>query len=325
MKARNLIISSALSCLMVGAAHANWEYSGVYTGDGWYMDDGARFIVSVRGGASMGFGGIKNKMGALTGEYYYSPDNGAIVSAAYYKSCIDAGGCEGFEYAGMANLSELGATEDYSSFSFAAGASMGWTIPNTPQWRVELGWDHIAESDYNASPLFAGDLALDGGNVQGLTARIESGGAHSKLTADIFSVMAFYDFFDGLVKPTRQMIPYVGFGMGYADVKTVLNLTDLYGDLSLSAELQNYGELDQYGILQFYQSEKNTGTVAGLLAAGFSYGITESMFLDLGARLTYVPTVKWALTTKDGDRDRDWFNGDNMFWVNIMLGMRFEF
>ena len=325
MKTNILCLLALIPGLMVGgAARANWEYAGVYTGDGLYADDGSRFTVSVRGGASMGFGSIKNEMGALTGQYYYDPSNGLIVSDAFYRSCVLDGGCGDYIYAGMGELSQLDAADDYSSFSFAAGASVGWTVPHTPQWRLEAGWDHISESDYNASPMFVGDIPLTGA-VDGLMANIESGGAHSTVTADIFSAMAFYDFFDGVTKPTRQMIPYVGFGLGYADVKTVLNLTDLYGDLSLSAEMQIYGEQDEYGILQFYQSEKNTGTVAGLLAAGVSYGITDSMFLDLGARLTYVPSVKWTLTNADGDRHRDWFSADNMFWVNVMLGLRFEF
>ncbi|MDE6571457.1 MAG: hypothetical protein K2L95_04565 [Alphaproteobacteria bacterium] len=325
MKLKSIFIVSLISALGAAPAHANWQYDGEFVRDGWYMDDGSRFTISVRGGASMGFGAIKNDVGSMTSEYYYSPDNGMVISAAYYDACLENGGCENFVYAGIGELSELPASQDYESFSFAAGASIGWTIPNAPQWRLELGWDHIAESEYNASPLYEGDLPLTGGNIDGITVHVQSGGVHSKLSADIISAMAFYDFFDGMQKPTRQVIPYVGFGVGYADAKTILNLSDLYGDLSLSVDLQNFGELDKYNVLQFYKSEKSTSTIAGLVAVGLSYGITDTLFLDFGARITYVPKVKWALSNQDGSRDRDWFSAENVIWANVMLGLRFEF
>lgn len=303
-------------------ARANWQYGGDFMRTGWYADDGSRFTLSLRGGASFGFGGVENEIGSLTAEYYYNPASGAIVSYGYYQACVESGDCDAsaFEPAGIGDIAELKADKDYSSFSFAAGASVGWTVPNAPQWRLELGWDHITESEYNSSPMFNGDLTLSSGMV----ANVQSGGVNSKLSADIISAMAFYDFFDGLQKPMRQVIPYVGIGVGYADVKTVLNLTDLYGDLSLSVELQNYGEMGQY-VLEFYKSEKDNSTIAGVLAAGLSYGLTESMFLDLGARLMYVPSVKWTLSDKNGDKSRDWFRVKNLFWGNVMLGIRVEF
>lgn len=325
MRKSLLLVLPFLSCLMSGVAVANWQYGGTYVGDGAYTDDGTRFVISVRGGGSMGFGTIKNKIGSLTSEYYYNPDDGMIISAAYKEACKDQGGCENFVYAGVGELGDLPADKDYESFAFAAGASIGWTIPNRPQWRVELGWDHITESEYNASPLFEGDLTLTGGTVEGLTVHVQSGGVQSKITTDIISAMAFYDFFDGLQKPTRTIIPYVGFGIGYADVKTKMNLSDLYGDLSTSVDLQNFGVLDDYGVLQFYRSETSTSTIAGLVAVGLSYGITDTMYLDLGARVAYVPKVKFALTNADDTRDRDWFDAENMIYANVMLGLRFEF
>ena len=320
MKLKSIFIFSA-----TGGAHANWQYDGEFVRDGWYVDDGSRFTISVRGGASMGFGSIKNEVGSMTSEYYYNPNDGMVISAAYYDACQENGACENFVYAGIGELSELPASQDYESFSFAAGASIGWTIPNAPQWRLELGWDHIAESEYNASPLYEGDMPLTGGNIDGITVHVQSGGVHSNVSADIISAMAFYDFFDGVQKPTRHVIPYVGFGIGYADTKTVLNLSDLYGDLSLSVDLQNFGELDKYNVLQFYKSEKSNSSIAGLVAVGLSYGITETLFLDFGARITYVPKVKWSLTNQDGSRDRDWFSAENVIWANVMLGLRFEF
>ena len=306
-------------------AEANWQYPGTYLGDGWYEDDGSRFVLSFRGGASIVNAGIKNNIGSLTSEYYMDPSNGVVVSAEYYDYCSDMGGCENYVFAGVGELAELPASKDLSSFSFAAGASIGWTIPNKPQWRMELGWDHITENEYNSSSLYEGDMNLSGGDVSGAVVHVQSGSVQSSVTTDVISVMAFYDFFDGLEKPLKKVVPYVGFGIGYADSKTVFNLSDLYGDLSSSVDLQNFGELDEYGILQFYRSETSSSNVAGVAALGISYGISDGLFLDLGARVTYVPKIKWALTNKDDTRQRDWFSAENVIYANFMLGLRFEF
>lgn len=327
MRKRIIYILPILSCLCGAGANANWEYPGTYVGDGWYSDDGSRFTISVRGGASVAFASIKNDIGALTSEYYYNPNDGSVISAAYYDACRNgsAGGCADYVYAGVGELGTLPAKEDFESFAFAAGASVGWTIPNHPQWRIELGWDHISETEYNVSPLFEGDLPLAGGLIDGVVVHAQSGGVHSKVNTDIISVMAFYDFYDGLYKPVRTVIPYVGLGVGYADSKTTLNLVDLYGDLSTSVDLQNFGTPDEYGVLQFYRSEKSSSNVAGLVSLGLSYGITDSLFADFGARVAYIPKIKWALDNADNTRSRDWFSAENMIYANIMLGLRFEF
>ena len=307
-------------------AFAGWEYNAEYIGGGYYQEDGSRFTLAVRGGGSYGFASIKNKVGALNNEYYFDPNGDVVVTAAYYDTCVKEGKCAGFEYAGYGELSTLPASENYSKIAFAAGASIGWTLPYRPQWRLEAGWDHIAESDYNASPLFDGDLTLYGG-AEGAPAsiRVQSGAVEASLTMDIVSAMAFYDFFDGYQKPIGKMIPYVGLGLGYSSAKTILNLADYFGDLSGSVDLQNFGDMDEYGILQFYKSEKTQGNIAGLVAVGLSYGVTETMFFDFGLRAMYVPSVKWALTNSEGSRQRDWFSADSLMYINAMLGIRFEF
>lgn len=315
-----------LSCLMFGAARANWEYPGYYVGEGAYTDDGSRFIVSVRGGASVGMGTIKNEIGELTPLYYMSPDGSVIMSELGYYQCTDRGQCADYIPAGYVNLGDLPATKDFESFGFAAGASLGWTIPNSPQWRIELGWGHISESEYNASPFIEGEAPLFGGSVSDVTAVISSGAVQSKVVTDIISVMAFYDFFDGIQKPTRTVIPYIGFGVGYADIKTTLQLSDPYGDLSGIYELLPYGVKEQDdSVIQFYRSELSSANIAGVLALGLSYGITENMFFDIGARVAYIPRIRWALSNEDASQYRDWFSAENAIYANIMLSLRFEF
>ena len=314
-----------LSCLVAMPAMANWQYPGTYLGDGWYEDNGSRFVMSVRGGANYGFASIKNEIGSLTTDYYVSQTDGLVISAAYYDACVEAGGCDGFVYAGVGETAALPAAKDFGEYSFAAGASIGWTIPWHPQWRLELGWDHMARAEYNATPLYEGDLTLSGGDVSGMVVHVQSGAVQSKVSTDIISVMAFYDFYDGIEKPLEKIIPYVGFGLGYADTKTVLNLWDPYGDLSTSIDLQNFGERDDWDVLQFYRSENNSSNIAAVIAGGVSYGLTDYMFLDLGARLSYIPKIKWTLENQDGTRVRDWISADNMIYASIMLGLRFEF
>lgn len=322
MRKRIHTILPILFCAMTLPAMANWQYDGVYVGDGWYEDDGSRFILSFRGGAAAGFGTIKNDVGALSA-YYYVDDAGAIIPETVCRA--NGGDCSGYELAGYGDISTLKPTKDFESFSFAAGASIGWTLPGRPQWRFEGGWDHIMKSDYNASPLFDGELQLYGGSVSAI--ETPSGAIQSTVETDVISAMAFYDFFDGLQKPLRTAIPYVGFGIGYSDTTTVLNLTDPYGDLSADLDLRNFGTVgdDVYEVVSFYKSEYSNSNIAGLLAAGFSYGLTETMFIDFGARMTYIPKIKWVLTNEDGSRHRDWISAENLIYLNVMLGLRFEF
>jgi opacity protein-like surface antigen len=326
MKLKFACFLLVLSCVCANRAHANWQYPGNYLGDGWYSDDGARFIISIRGGAALQRGSISNEIGSMLVDYFINPNDNSIISAAYYDQCIKAGNCAlGYPYAGLGDISNLPAGKNLSNFSFAAGTSVGWTVPNSPQWRIELGWDHVSESEYNAAPLFDGTLLLQGGDVPDMSKSVQSGGTHSSITTDVFSVMAFYDFYDGIRKPLKHFIPYIGFGLGYASSETVLSLSDLYGDLSWSVDLQNYGELDSYNVIQFYTAAKDNTNLAGLVSLGFSYGLTDMIFFDVGARLTYLPKVTWILADANATKYRDWYSAKNLIYADIMLGIRFEF
>ncbi|MBO4672373.1 MAG: hypothetical protein J5608_01835 [Alphaproteobacteria bacterium] len=306
----------------ITSADANWQYPVGQSRDSWDGDDGMRFVISVRGGAAYGRAKIQNEIGGLTGQYVINIDTGEIVTRAWQESVDPSGN---YADAGYGRLGDLPAASNYSDVSVAAGVSLGVTLPHVPQWRIEVGVDHISESDYNQNPLFEGNLPLS----SGLSVEAQSGGVQSSLASDVYSVMAFYDFFDGLVKPLETMIPYVGIGAGFADTKTILQLTDLYGDLSDIYELQNFGIVDEAGVIQFNKAETRTTNIAPMAAVGFSYGINERMFIDAGVRALYLPKIKWQLTSAGGDesvtRHRDWFSAEKMIYVNAMIGLRIEF
>lgn len=321
MRSRISFLASVFLLAFGSSAYANWEYPGYFVGDGIYEDDGSRIVISFRGGASLVTGKVKNEIGTMTADYYYNEADGSVVTGSYCENF----GCDGYVFAGIGEMASLPATKNLSDVSFTAGASIGWTIPYHSQWRLELGWDTIQETEYTAMPLFEGDMALTGGEVPDIVIHVPTGGVQSEVGTDIISAMAYYDFYDGLYRPAHKAIPYIGFGIGYADTKTTMNLVDLYGDLSTALDLGNFGKIDENGILQFYRSETNTSNIAGVLALGISYGITENFYLDFGAKAIYLPRIRWALTNEDNTRQRDWFSAENIFYTNITLGIRFEF
>ena len=216
-------------------------------------------------------------------------------------------------------MSSLG-MERMSGLGFSAGVSLGWILPDHPQWRLEVGWDTFSDIDYNETPLFSGAMSLsEGYTLSGLAI----GGVQSTMSTDIISAMAFYDFFDGLYKPLHQMIPYIGIGVGYADTKTVMSLFDPTGDLSIE-HLTDFGQLEN-NVIHFYRSSTNTTNIAGIGALGISYGLSEKFFIDFGARVYYLPRIKYQLVNSDDTRRLDWFSAKNLIYANVMLGIRFEF
>ena len=322
MMKKILLVLPLMSCFAVTASHANWEYQSEYAGGGWYTEDGSRFVLSIRGGASYGRAKIQNDIGEMSGFYYYDPATLVVMSETNLKANCDGVICPGYVYLGYGNIGELPAKQEYKKLTFAAGASVGWVLPYAPNWRLELGWDKITEADYNATPLFDGDITLSDGSV----VNVQSGSVHSTVSTDVISAMAFYDFFDGLQKPARTLIPYIGLGMGYANSVTELQLTDKYGDLSTDVELRrDFSKDDTALILEFYESKKTTSNISGVLAVGVSYGLTEQMFMDFGARFMYIPKIKWALANESDTLHRDWFSTKSIFYTNVMLGLRFEF
>lgn len=294
---------------------ANWQYSGEYTYNTSTYDDGGRVVVSVRAGASYATAKTQNDVGGVIFSYCIDPVTGVVSPTEFDGSCA-----AGLNDAGTGNLGSVGMA-DFSGLTFSGGASVGWTLPERPQWRLEFGWDHFSDIDYNETPLFAGNMTLSGGEV----IHAESGSVQSTAVTDVVNFMAFYDFFDGLVKPVNTFIPYIGVGAGYADTKTVMNLADPWGDLSQVEDLTNFGTPNDNGVIQFNQSKTNTTNVAGIIAAGVSYGLKNGLYLDMGVRVTYLPRVKYQLVNADDTRRLDWFSAKDLIYANAMLGLRFEF
>lgn len=321
MKAR-LSLFSLLLAVSVAPAFAGWEYDGYYVDDAYYEEDDVQFIVGLRGGFSWGNAKIKNEIGNLYGYYYIDTSTNDVISESAWTALEEP---PGYVPAGYGDLSTLKPKEDYSRFSFTAGASVGFTIPYHPHWRLEAGYDHIAETNYNQIPLFEGDLQLS----SGIVVNVASCGAAATISTDVISAMAYYDFFDGNMKQLSKVIPYIGVGVGYATSKTTLKLSDIYGDLYTDSNLRDYGEINN-GVLQFdpptdkskYPSSDNIAVIGAL---GVSYGIAEYTFLDFGARVMYIPKVTWQLVNSDGTKHRDWFSAEHMLYTNITLGLRFEF
>ena len=317
-------IALMIMCMSANTAFAGWQYNGYHVKDGYYSDDGSRFIVGVNGGLSWGNASITNEVGSLQASYFVNTNTGLVISGTAY-SMLDATQQAEYSELGIGDISELKAAKKYSKTAFAAGAYIGFTLPNHPQWRLQAGYDHIAETDYDRIPLFEGDISL----TSGYSAHVYSSGVKSTLTTDVVSVMAVYDFFDGIKKPMNTIIPYIGIGAGYAMSKTTLKLTDIFGDLTQDGDLINYGTLEN-GILVFdnpSDSDKYpvSNNIAVLGTLGISYGINEYTYLDLNARAMYIPKINWEIANSDGTQHRNWFGAENMLYTNVMLGLRFEF
>lgn len=337
MKAKLSVFSFLIAC-MVAPAFAGWEYKGYYVNDGIYHDDGSRFTIGFRGGFSMSHAKLKNELGSLYTDYYVNNNTGAIVSSL---SFVNAYGddptqwppeseARNYSYAGYGDLATLPVKEDFKKNTFTAGAGIGLTLPDRPQWRLELAYDYIAETSYNQTPFVEGDMNVSGGQIGDSVVHVFSTGVKSTISTDVISGMVYYDFFDGKTKKLREFIPYVGAGLGYAVSKTTLHISDIYADLSLDEDLQNYGTPNASGILQFdnptdkekYPSSTN---IAVLGALGFSYGIAESTFLDASLRLMYIPKITWDIVNSAGTQYREWFSAENMLYTSFIVGLRFEF
>ena len=327
MKAKISFLSIMLMLGSVSAFAGGWQHDGYYVRDGVYTDDGSRVTLGFRGGMSLARAKMKNDIGSLYSLYYMNQDTGDVIS---YLQYINNDEPDGYVDAGYGDLATLPVNEGFSKTALAVGASIGFVLPHHTNWRLEANYDYISETDYNVTPLLQGSLSVSGGSVGNKTIQVSSTGARATIATDIISAMVYYDFFDGNSKKLNDFIPYVGLGFGYAISKTTLHLSDIYGDLSADEELQNFGSTNSSGVLQFdnptdknaYPSSTNMALTGAL---GLSYGISKYTFLDLSARLTYIPKITWNIASSDGKYTREWFSAENMLYTNFLLGVRFEF
>lgn len=335
MKTKVSFLAFLFACFSA-PAFAGWEYKGYYVNDGYYHDDGSRFTVGFHGGFAMSHAKLKNEMGSLYTDYYVNNNTGAIVSTLSFMNAFgeepwpEGSDAYNYSYVGYGDLATLPVKEDFKKNTFTAGASIGFTLPDNPQWRLEAAYDYIAETNYNKTPFIEGDMNVTGGDLGDTVVHVFSTGVKSTISTDVVSAMAYYDFFDGKYKKLHEFIPYIGLGMGYAISKTTLHISDIYGDLSLDEDLRNYGTPSASGVLQFdnptdkekYPSSTN---MALLGALGFSYGIAESTFVDASVRLMYIPKITWNIVNSSGSQYREWFSAENMLYTNFIVGLRFEF
>jgi len=222
---------------------------------------------------------------------------------------------------------DLGAfplTKEYKDFAFAGGASIGMAIEHSPNVRLELDWLHIAESRFDADPLFEGEenLPVLGWYVYPVLS------AASSVQTDVVSAFVYYDFFNGQRKPPRTMIPYVGAGIGFATSATILTLADKYDDFANDPDM--HGFLEDGSSMNYYTSKTETNNIALSAAIGAAYGIGEGIYFDVGARASWVPKIRWALNNeakedKITSKERSIFSAENIVFVNIYAGLRFEF
>jgi hypothetical protein len=293
----------------VSGVRANWEYAAP---GGYYADAGGRMTLAVRGGMAYGMAGMTNELGDF--QYPIFDDTDTEI--------------------GRVILGDLPAANDFKEMSWAAGVSVGWRLSGSPQWRFEADWTHIAKAEYNASPMFSGELPLMYSEMYEGTLQMDAGNVQSNVKTDIFSAFAYYDFFEGYQKPVREFIPYIGVGLGYYNSKTMLNLSDVYGNLSFDDQMHDFAVDTGAAALRFYTSETTTGNVSVSGALGMSYVIEDGLSIDFGLRLTWLPKVEWELNNElageevlatIGQKSLTIFGAENMLYGTATIGIRFEF
>jgi len=283
---------------------ADWEY-----GDREH-DDGGRFTITLRGGVSLPASAtMKNDLGDM------------LVPYCYYYGLTDSR-CGGDLYSdalGFSNIGEVGAAKSYETTSWVGGVSVGMVVPDSPNLRLEMDWLHTGKTGYNSMPLFGDDENMVA------AARLTS-------TTDVISAMIYFDMVGGEQRSEKKTIPYFGVGLGYAMSTTVLSMWDEWGELATNMDMQNFGEcsiINNMTICEFYVSETETGNFALTGALGAAFWLGEGMYLDIGARATYIPKIRWSLNDRSGDgtiiRERDIISANDAILASFYAGLRFEF
>ena len=291
-------------------AAANWEQRGPF------RDDGSRFIFAVRGGLSMPRANMQNDLGTMN-VGIWEDGNGNLAYAP--------GSTGSWSQIGHVNFGDLDMTANFTEMSLAYGMSVGVVMANNTNIRFEIDWLRIEESQFSTNPLFSGDVTTSLGVVHNPVAA-----ARASMQTDIVSAFVYYDFFNGRIRPQTGLIPYIGFGLGFARNESLLMLSDPYGDFAGDPVMGDFGVQvgDQ---VNFFTSTTNNRNYALSVALGAAYAISQNIYFDFGARASYVPNVRFALnnsldpTPVAGYREMDIFSARDVVFLNVFAGLRFEF
>ena len=79
MRSRILHFIICACALNIGAAHANWQYSGEYTYNMNSYDNGERATVSLRGGMTYAMAKMKNDVGSIVNTFCVNPSTGEVM------------------------------------------------------------------------------------------------------------------------------------------------------------------------------------------------------------------------------------------------------
>ena len=305
-----------IAILMPGLAAANWEQRGPF------RDDGSRFVVSVRGGLSMPQTTMRNDLGDMI-VGIWDHGGGSLAYVPVDPNDLSVG------FVTDVNFGNLGMTTDFTEMSLVYGISVGVVMAGNTNVRFELDWLRIEESQLSANPLFSGDVDTSLGTIHNAVAA-----ARASMQTDIISAFVYYDFFEGRIRPTKGLIPYIGLGLGFVRSESILMLSDPYGDFAGDPMFTDFG--NQIGDqVRFFTSETNNRNYALSAAIGAAYGLGQNIYFDIGARASYVPSVRFALNnSRDatalqpggvGYREMDMFSARDMIFLNVFAGLRFEF
>ncbi|MDR2685900.1 MAG: hypothetical protein LBB23_03975 [Rickettsiales bacterium] len=326
------IMLGALVALGATNANANWSYLQD-------KDDGARFYISVKGGLAQSFGGkTQDAMGDMI--YLFYPPEDLIPAGTYAavlmteKECreygnslvsnggLAASGCYPLGYVPLGDI-----TKQFEVRTLSTNLAAGFVLPNSPQVRMELSWDHLSESRYDTSPLFTGVegefIIWDGTNDPDIVPAVVpySGSIASSVSSDIVMMMMYYDFFDGMSKPQKTIIPYIGAGFGLATSQVQMTLGDSNGVFYETGSFDPYFDSTN----GFPPSSSSSQGLAVAGALGFSYGLVEHAFMDVGVKAIYANKINWTLINTDNGMEKNIISAGPMIYGIFNIGFRFEF
>lgn len=321
-------IALLLMILLPSSVYSNWSRP-------YRKDDGGRIYISAKiGGVGVLASKMENELGKdFTSNFYVlepTTDNFILVSEEVKLDKLDT--VTVVSGPTPLNLGESKPQEKLKSFTFYSSLALGFVIPEYQNWRTEFSWDHVAQFNYDPSPIFEQKYNyVDLNNILH-EFDVPSGAMTTTNTIDLYMLNFYYDFYDSRIKRAGEWIPYIGFGIGYANIITKMQLDDLYGDFSMNSAISSYGyastDADTPNLTLFYESELQKGSLALAGMLGFSFGFTDSVFLDLGLKVSWIDKIHWALTntsTTTTTGSKNIIGSSSNFLTSGHVGLRLEF